>query len=178
MVIVVGSIAWCIIFGVPRLPIRTCHERPPAMYGHFCLVPRVSVHDRYYCRPFFSLSRTTVSNISCSSFSLSAIRTVSSAYLILFMLYYNCSLKLFFYHHTPASYDTLRVSYVCIARVSRCNGPGVVPYRSSRRLSSKRYYKLPVVIIMLIRVKHIPVVIYNINAMQINLISCADINEI
>ena len=40
----------CIIFGVPRLPIRPCDERPPAMYGHFCLVPRVSVHDRYYCR--------------------------------------------------------------------------------------------------------------------------------
>ena len=39
----------CIIFGVPRLPIRPCDERPPAMYGHFCLVPRVSVHDRYYC---------------------------------------------------------------------------------------------------------------------------------
>ena len=48
--IVVGSIARCIIFGVPRLPIRPCDERPPAMYGHFCLVPRVSVHDRYYCR--------------------------------------------------------------------------------------------------------------------------------
>ena len=44
-----GSIARCIIFGVPRLPIRPCDERPPAMYGHFCLVPRVSVHDRYYC---------------------------------------------------------------------------------------------------------------------------------
>ena len=39
----------CIIFGVPRLPTRPCDERPPAMYGHFCLVPRVSVHDRYYC---------------------------------------------------------------------------------------------------------------------------------
>ena len=49
--IVVGSIARCIIFGVPRLPIRPCDERPPAMYGHFCLVPRVSVHDRYYCIP-------------------------------------------------------------------------------------------------------------------------------
>ena len=24
-------------------------ERPPVMYGHFRLVPRVSVHDRYYC---------------------------------------------------------------------------------------------------------------------------------
>ena len=33
----------------PRLPIRPSDERPPAMYGHFCLVPRVSVHDRYYC---------------------------------------------------------------------------------------------------------------------------------
>ena len=53
--------------------------------------------------------------------------------------------------------------------------PGVVV---CRRLSSKRY-KLPVVIIMPIRVKHIPVVvIYNINAMQIKLISCADISEI
>ena len=44
-----GSIARCIVFCVPRLPIRPCDERPPAMYGHFCLVPRVSVHDRYYC---------------------------------------------------------------------------------------------------------------------------------
>ena len=42
-------IAMCIIFGVPRLPIRPCDERPPVVYGHFCLVPRVSVHDRYYC---------------------------------------------------------------------------------------------------------------------------------
>ena len=52
--------------------------------------------------------------------------------------------------------------------------------RSSRQLSPKRYYKLPVVIIMRIRVKHtsIPVVIYNINAMQIKLISWADISEI
>ena len=33
----------------PRLPIRPSDERPPAMYGHFCMVPRVSVHDRYYC---------------------------------------------------------------------------------------------------------------------------------
>ena len=49
VVTVVGSIARCIIFGVPRLPIRSCDERPPAMFGHFCLVPRVSVHDRYYC---------------------------------------------------------------------------------------------------------------------------------
>ena len=49
MVIVLCSIARCIIFGVPRLPVRPCDERPPAMYGHFCLVPRVSVQDRYYC---------------------------------------------------------------------------------------------------------------------------------
>ena len=33
----------------PRLPIRPSDGRPPAMYGHFCLVPRLSVHDRYYC---------------------------------------------------------------------------------------------------------------------------------
>ena len=38
-----------IIFGVLHLPIRPCQERPPAIYGHFCLVPRVSVNDRYYC---------------------------------------------------------------------------------------------------------------------------------
>ena len=50
VVIIVGSIAIrCIIFGVPHLPIRPCDERPSAMYGHFCLIPRVSVHDRYYC---------------------------------------------------------------------------------------------------------------------------------
>ena len=49
VVIVVCVIAMCIIFGVPRLPIRPCDERPPAMYGHFCRVPRVSVRDRYYC---------------------------------------------------------------------------------------------------------------------------------
>ena len=53
VVIVVGSIARCIIFGVPRLPIRPCDDRPPAMYGHFCLIPRVSVHDRYYCSVLF-----------------------------------------------------------------------------------------------------------------------------
>ena len=50
MVIGLCSIARCIIFGVLRLPVRPCDERPPAMYGHFGLVPRVSVHDRYYCR--------------------------------------------------------------------------------------------------------------------------------
>ena len=33
----------------PRLSIRPSDERPPAMYGHFCLVPSVSGHDRYYC---------------------------------------------------------------------------------------------------------------------------------
>ena len=44
--IVLCSIARCIIFGVPRLPVRPCDERPPAMYGHFCLVLRVSVHVR------------------------------------------------------------------------------------------------------------------------------------
>ena len=49
MVILLCSIARCIIFGVIRLPVRPCDERPPAMYGHFCLVPRVSIHDRYYC---------------------------------------------------------------------------------------------------------------------------------
>ena len=60
MVIVVGSIARCIIVGVPRLSIRACDERPPAMYGHFCLVPRVSVHDRYYCicKSFYAYVRS------------------------------------------------------------------------------------------------------------------------
>ena len=39
--------------------------------------------------------------------------------------------------------------------------------------------KLPVVIIMLIQVKHIiPVAIYNSNAMQIQVISCANISDI
>ena len=49
MVIVLCSIGRCVIFGATRMPVRPCDERPPAMYGHFCLVPRVSVHDRYYC---------------------------------------------------------------------------------------------------------------------------------
>ena len=64
MVIVVGSIARCIIFGVPRLPIRPCDEQPPAMYGQFCLVPRVSVHDRYYCilKLIINLSGTCTSD--------------------------------------------------------------------------------------------------------------------
>ena len=58
VIIVVGSIAIlrCIIFCVPRLPIRPCDERPPAMYGHFCLGPRVSVHDRYYCIFFLEMN--------------------------------------------------------------------------------------------------------------------------
>ena len=30
-------------------PTRPSDERPPVMYGPVCLVPRVSVHDRYYC---------------------------------------------------------------------------------------------------------------------------------
>ena len=58
LVVIVCIIAMCIIFAVPRLPIRPCDKRPPAMYGHFCLVPRVSVHDRtYYC---ISLSALTI----------------------------------------------------------------------------------------------------------------------
>ena len=32
----------------PHTP-RPSDERPPVMYGHFWLVPRVSVHRRYYC---------------------------------------------------------------------------------------------------------------------------------
>ena len=29
-------------------PTGPSDERPPVMYGHLYLVPRVSVHDRYY----------------------------------------------------------------------------------------------------------------------------------
>ena len=64
MVIVVGSIARCIIFGVPRLPIRPCDERPPAMYGYFCVVPRVSVHDRYYCKYFGKCMKTFMTDLA------------------------------------------------------------------------------------------------------------------
>ena len=85
MVIVLCSIARCIIFGVTRLPVRPCDERPPAMHGHFCLVPRVSVHDRYYCIHFsnlhlknqkklifylFSISLTNCDMYACNSFSI------------------------------------------------------------------------------------------------------------
>ena len=40
-----------VVQGALRLAPPNCpsDERPPVMYGHFCLVPRVSVHDRYYC---------------------------------------------------------------------------------------------------------------------------------
>ena len=37
-----------------NVPIRPSDERPPAMCGHFCLVLRVFVHDRYYCTVFLS----------------------------------------------------------------------------------------------------------------------------
>ena len=30
-------------------PTRPSDKQPPVMHGPFCLVPRVSVHDRYYC---------------------------------------------------------------------------------------------------------------------------------
>ena len=33
-------------------PPRPSDERPPVMYGHFCLVPMVSDHRRYYCKYF------------------------------------------------------------------------------------------------------------------------------
>ena len=38
-------VARCIAFGVKR----PSDERPPVMCRQLCLVPRVSVHDRYYC---------------------------------------------------------------------------------------------------------------------------------
>ena len=37
-----------VVHGVMCLA-RPSDERPPVMYGHFCLVPRVSAHRRYYC---------------------------------------------------------------------------------------------------------------------------------
>ena len=69
VVIVVGSIARCIRVGVPRLPIRPCDERPPAMYGHFCLVPRVSVHDRHYCIDSSINAHYLLNTIFCSKFN-------------------------------------------------------------------------------------------------------------
>ena len=54
-----GGMLSVVVQGVLRLapPARPSDERPPVMYGHFCLVPRVSVHDRYYCN-----TRTTGHN--------------------------------------------------------------------------------------------------------------------
>ena len=45
-----------VVQGVSRLapPTRPFDGRPPVMNGHFCMDPRVSVHDRYYCRPFLN----------------------------------------------------------------------------------------------------------------------------
>ena len=49
----------------PRLPIRPSDERPPAMYVHFCLVLRVSVHDRYYCsaKSIYSSEHFTIKKV-------------------------------------------------------------------------------------------------------------------
>ena len=40
-----------VVQGLLRLapPTRPSDERPPVMYGHICLIPRVSVYDTYYC---------------------------------------------------------------------------------------------------------------------------------
>ena len=37
------------------LPTRPSDEPPPVIYGHFCLVPRVSLNDRYNCTFFYIL---------------------------------------------------------------------------------------------------------------------------
>ena len=65
-----SSMYYCNVYYIwrPRLPIRPCDERPPAMYGHFCLVPRVSVHDRYYCSRQFGQSSGLIL-LRCSSVS-------------------------------------------------------------------------------------------------------------
>ena len=49
VVTIEGSRARGVIFGVLRLPTGPSDERPPVMLGHFCLIPKVTVHDRYYC---------------------------------------------------------------------------------------------------------------------------------
>ena len=41
-------------FTCPPVPLTSGHLS--FMYGHFCLVPRVSVHGRYYCREFMQLN--------------------------------------------------------------------------------------------------------------------------
>ena len=41
VVISVDSRAMCIIIGVPCLPTRHSDERPPVVYGHFCMVEGV-----------------------------------------------------------------------------------------------------------------------------------------
>ena len=55
-----GCRARCITFGAACPFTRPSDQRPPAMYGHFCLVPRVSAHDRYYCSTSSSLGSRCV----------------------------------------------------------------------------------------------------------------------
>ena len=43
-------------------PTRPSEERPPVMYGHVSLVPRVSARDRYYC----TVTRSIVDHHHCS----------------------------------------------------------------------------------------------------------------
>ena len=60
-----------------------------------------------------------------------------------------------------SKYDEINAILFCI----RIYGVACQEYshsRSSGRLSTKYYYKLPVAILLFIRVKHKPVVIYNI----------------
>ena len=49
-----------------NVPIRPSDERPPAMYEHSCLVPRVSVHDRYYCTLIVLMVSQIILNSTCS----------------------------------------------------------------------------------------------------------------
>ena len=77
---------WCsrvkckpITFGAAHPSLRWA---PPVMYGHFCLVPRVSVHDRYYCTEFYCRSRlrwwlTVVGHVIFSGSVLSCLQYIT-----------------------------------------------------------------------------------------------------
>ena len=47
---IAGGVHNVVVQGLMRLtPAHPSDEQPPVMYGHFCMAPRESVHDRYHC---------------------------------------------------------------------------------------------------------------------------------
>ena len=91
-----------VVQGVLRLapPTRPSDERPPVMYGHLCLVLRVSVLDRYYSNP---------ASIGKYSVSLFCVTTCVLLYLYMSctILTYSSGMPFLLKHHQIRSLNML-----------------------------------------------------------------------